>query len=351
MSDSHRRPSARAGVAAANLAIGLAILLALAAIVWALVGLNPREGRAERLGTRYAQQAQAAGKLDPALVRWVESAGPFQVAMDWPAALALDGEDRIHVIGERLVILDADGIQVLRSAEFPEEYRALAVDASGRIFAVTARRIEILEREGEVVNATFSFELPEPNVGLSSIALTPDGIFVADAVGRRVFRFPRNLEELPEEERVGEVFAEGFNVPSVMDLTAAADGELVTVDPGRHLVQRRDSYGDVVSSFGRGGIRPEEFHGCCNPAAVAMFPDGRTATTEKGVGATRVKIFDAEGELESFVAGPDAFDERPNGPVIVLDVAVDSRGRVLVLDPSRKQARIFSPKEAADEGR
>ena len=278
MSTTYFGGGARTGVSAANLAIGLGILAALVAIVWALAGMDPRAGRAAGLGSRYAEEAHDAGAIDPALVGWVESAGPWKVAMDWPAALAIDGRDRVHVIGERLVILDASGAERLRTAELPEEYAGLAVDAAGRVFAVTARRIDVLEletleAEGGEVKTTFSFELPEPNVGLTSIALTPTGIFVADAVGRRVFRLPRELTELPEAERSCEVFAEGFNVPSVMDLTATPDGELVTVDPGRHLIQRRDSYGDVVAVFGRGGMELADFHGCCNPAAVAMFPE------------------------------------------------------------------------------
>jgi hypothetical protein len=65
---------------------------------------------------------------------------------------------------------------------------------------------------------------------------------------------------------------------------------------------------------------------------------------EKGLAATRVKVYGVDGKLDNLVANLDAFDERPDGPAIVLDVAVDSQGRVLVLDPARRQVRTFVPK-------
>ena len=80
-------------------------------------------------------------------------------------------------------------------------------------------------------------------------------------------------------------------------------------------------------------------------AGVATFPDGRTVTAEKGLAATRVKVYTAAGELETVVAAPDRFDELPNGPLILLDVAVDAAGRVVVLDPNRRQVRVFTPRE------
>ena len=129
-----------------------------------------------------------------------------------------------------------------------------------------------------------------------------------------------------------------------MELTVSPAGELLTVDPGRHRVQVRDRYGDVVSWFGRQGGKLADFHGCCNPIAIAVMPDRRVVTAEKGVATTRVKVYDRGGVLDSVVAGPDRFDYRPDGPPILLDVALDAQGRILVLDPSRKQVRVFTRK-------
>ena len=93
----------------------------------------------------------------------------------------------------------------------------------------------------------------------------------------------------------------------------------------------------------------EGFCGCCNPVNFAMLPDGRFVTCEKGL--PRAKVYDADGAFASVVAGPEAFLE--NGRTCTLDdlsncqtgglnVAVDSQGHVLVMDPIERVVRIFA---------
>jgi hypothetical protein len=70
-------------------------------------------------------------------------------------------------------------------------------------------------------------------------------------------------------------------------------------------------------------------------------------TAEKGI--PRVKLHTAEGEFVKVVAAPEqltphpgsAEETRPEHRLKVIDVAADSRGRVLVLDPNTRQVRIF----------
>jgi len=66
-------------------------------------------------------------------------------------------------------------------------------------------------------------------------------------------------------------------------------------------------------------------------------------TSEKGL--IRVKIHDRNGSFRSVVAGPDRFIEG----TVQLDLAVDSRGRILVLDPRRKRVRVFEEKKYVAE--
>jgi hypothetical protein len=65
-------------------------------------------------------------------------------------------------------------------------------------------------------------------------------------------------------------------------------------------------------------------------------------TSEKGW--VRVKVYGPGGELESVVAGPDRFDEETLQP----DLALDSKGRVLVLDPKRRRVRVFEERKRAE---
>ena len=82
-------------------------------------------------------------------------------------------------------------------------------------------------------------------------------------------------------------------------------------------------------------MEPEGFCGCCNPVRFAINNDGSFVTAEKGI--VRIKSYDQSGKFLSIVAGPDEFDT--DCPPI--DMALDPDGRIIVLDPSRNEIRIF----------
>ena len=71
----------------------------------------------------------------------------------------------------------------------------------------------------------------------------------------------------------------------------------------------------------------------------------------------RDRVYDSGGDFVGVVAGPEKFvehDRRTSATdvspsLIGLDVAVDSRGRVLVLDPALSEVRIFTRKQQEDE--
>jgi hypothetical protein len=55
-----------------------------------------------------------------------------------------------------------------------------------------------------------------------------------------------------------------------------------------------------------------------------------------------VKVYSAQGEFEGVVAAPDRFAKDDAG----LDLAVDSTGRIFVLDPAAGKVRVFVRKTA-----
>jgi hypothetical protein len=104
-------------------------------------------------------------------------------------------------------------------------------------------------------------------------------------------------------------------------------------------------------------LAADGFSGCCNPAAFALLPDGGFVTAEKGL--PRVKIYDAEGVFVGFVAGAEEFaeagvvgyDKGAAGDAEgALDVAADSQGRILVLEPRTGRIRVFTRRGAAGAG-
>ena len=90
---------------------------------------------------------------------------------------------------------------------------------------------------------------------------------------------------------------------------------------------------------------------------LARFPafrsNGSLVTTEKGL--ARVKIYSPDWKLLGLVAAPSAFEEVPAEAFSceletpLKDLAVDQRGRILVLDGRQRAVRIFEAieKEAA----
>ncbi|MBM4061914.1 MAG: hypothetical protein FJ265_12585 [Planctomycetes bacterium] len=325
---------------------GIVVLLlaAVAAAATALVTMGGPGDRAPRTGARYIEQALAGNPVDPSRIGWDETA-TWTVAMPAPLGLCVLDGGRIAVAGDRVELFAEDGRPVLRSGQLPSAYRAITGAGPGRAFAAASTRVDVLDLTGSEVKVLASLDLAERNVRLDAIARAEHGLFVADAIGRKVWRLLLRDDGSFDPAATPVEFVEGLAVPSTVDLAVAPGGELVTVDPGRFTVQRRDGYGDVVAAFGGHGGGIAEFPGCCNPMAVAVFADGCTVTAEKGLTTTRVKVFDAAGRLRNVVADRDRFDVLPDGPPILLDVAVDARGRVLVLDPHRRQVRVFTERE------
>jgi hypothetical protein len=335
----------------ANLLISCVVLAAVVVAVIAVATMDPAGKRGPGTGRRYIETARGTGVIPESLLGWEEVLPAHRVELEDPVGMAVDGKDRIYVAGERLLVMGADGKVLGRSEEFEDPLSDVAVSADGRIYVVSSRRVtalESVEAPGKVVR---TWDIGEQPTVLLGITATPRGVFVTDAGGCRVLRLLDAPKAQGDTAPAYEVFASGFFVPSCFAIGRNPEGEVVTVDPGRHKVQVRNSYGDVVRSFGQMGEKLTDFHGCCNPTSIAFLPDQRVVTAEKGLVATRVKVYEKDGELESVVAGPQSFDHRPDGPVIELKVALDSKGRVLVLDPSRRQVRIFQRKGKARSGK
>jgi uncharacterized protein (DUF779 family) len=99
-------------------------------------------------------------------------------------------------------------------------------------------------------------------------------------------------------------------------------------------VNRYSKEGDLLGSWGEAGMEPHQFFGCCNPTNLALFPDGRIVVSEKKL--IRVKIYDAQGRLKGFI-GSEQFSPAAEG----MDLAVDSSGRIYVLDTGAELVRVF----------
>jgi DNA-binding beta-propeller fold protein YncE len=227
--------------------------------------------------------------------------------------------------------------------------RAIAVGPDGTAYVAVRRsgeggaadHVAVIGPDGRV-----AARWPDlgPRSLITGIAATDGHVFLANAGERVVLdcdpsgRVLRRIGETGGEGEGGE----GFKVPSpYFDLAVGPGKVLWIVNPGRRRVEAWSFEGCAGFWWGRASPAIEDFSGCCNPAHLAIGPDGTFVTAEKGL--VRVKTYTAEGRFRSVVAPPAAFAKESGPP----DVAMDSAGRVLVLDPGARTVRVFAPRAAA----
>jgi hypothetical protein len=297
-------------------------------------------------------------KIDPALIQYRQT-GEIALALKQPRGIAAGPEDQIYVAGDNLVQVFAPGGVERTEFALSDEPRCLAVAgphhvAPGRIYVGMKSRVEVLDPGGKRVAA---WEDLGPKAILTSIAVAEQDVLVADAGNRIVLRYDaagKLLGRIGRRDPARHI--PGFVIPSpYFDVAMAADGLVRVVNPGAHRIEAYTLDGDLEVFWGSRGEGVDRFCGCCNPTNIAILPDGRFVTSEKGI--PRVKVYSAEGQFAAVVAGPETLaptetileETRPDHKLPVFDLAADSRGRILVLDPLAVKVRIFEPK--GDEAR
>ena len=332
--------SERKGVPIVNVLIGLVIAGAVGAAVWAVLHGEHTGEEHRGVGRDLLYNQSEIRKVDPSLIRYRPTARwptLFKVAR----GLAVGPNDRIYVVGDAGVrVFELDGRLALEF-ETGGEPGCLAVATDGTIFVGMADHIEVYDAAGKR-----SAAWPSPGVGtlLRSVAVQDDRVFAADAGNRVVLCYDRagslvrrigKRNVLPGASTGDE--EDGFFLRSNdhFDLAAGPDGALWVANAGRFRLERWTSDGQLKWSWGAGSTKVQDFFGCCNPAHFALLPGGGFVTSEKGL--LRVKTYSPEGVFDAVVAPPTDFSEEAGS----LDVAADSRGRVLVLDPSVGEVRFY----------
>ncbi|MEI6060537.1 MAG: NHL repeat-containing protein [Bacteroidota bacterium] len=263
--------------------------------------------------------------------------GQIKPEMEEIHGLTTDASGRIYVAGKDSVeIFDASG-KTLSKFRITGTALCIALDESGNIFLGLQDHIEIW-RNGKLVSKWNSYGT---DAVITSITVKGNNVFVADAGQKVVYRFDKDGKLI---NKIGlkdpAIGVPGFIIPSpYFDLCISSDGNLWVVNPGRHSFEKYTFDGKLLNSWGKASMAVEGFCGCCNPSNFAMIQDSLFVTAEKAI--ERVKIYNANGTLRCLVATPGQFEEGTKG----LDLAVDNRNRILVLDPVKKLIRIFEAKK------
>jgi hypothetical protein len=329
---------------------GAGILGAGAAIGWVATrsqksAFTGKDSRAP-LDDRFTYDVSAFTKVDPKLILYAEQA-KIPTGLQTPSCLAVGAGDKIFVGGDREVkVLDKTGA-AQASVSLAGKPNAVVQGEDGRLYVAFKNQFEVFSATGTSVLKSDAFDA---RTHLTALAQHGERIYAADAGNREVLICGMDGKVQSRFGKVGKAAeGTGFTVPSpYFDLLFGAEDLLWVVNPGRHLIQAYLPDGKYQTGWGVTGLTIEAFCGCCNPVHLARLPDGGFVTSEKGL--NRVKVFTGNGKFVGVVAGPEQLGrdmEQVNRALndanagITYDIACDSAGRVLVLDPVGKQIRVF----------
>ena len=313
------------------------IVLVIIAVIVTVIVVDFLNNRPSRLGKNpYAYNMDVYKQVDPELVHFKETRN---------ISLSDRNAKGIDLFNGDLYLVGDGFLQVITSAGVQK--MLLSIDGEPTCLKVNEERICIgykshlrsLDHKGTIL-ADWD-DLGERTV-ITSIALKDDKVYAADAGNRRVLIYNSEGELLDAfEGKATSDAGHGFIIPSAnFDLVVNAYGELWVVNPGKHAIENYTDDGVMRGYWQKSTMNVEGFAGCCNPAEIAVTPEGWFVTSEKGL--VRIKVYDASGKLRSVVAGPDKFKEEGKAPEIV----VDEKGVVYALDFDKRMIRIFEPKEA-----
>ena len=243
--------------------------------------------------------------------------------------------NKIYILGnDFLQVISPEGKELLRKNlnNFPK-----CITVSDKIIYIGfIDHIESYTLAGELLT---KWDTLDSNTVLTSLAVKDDLIFAADAGNRRVLRYKITGEYLGKFEGKSDTSLHGFIIPSpYFDLAINEEGELWVVNPGKHALEQYSYDGRLIGFWENASFNVEGFSGCCNPAQMAILPDGSFVTSEKGL--VRIKVHKPSGELLYVVGLSDNFDNAFLAP----DLAVTPAGLIYALDFDNGMIRVYQLK-------
>jgi len=281
----------------------------------------------------YELNTDSLARYDSSLICYNEIS-QIPLTIDEPKGIAIDDSDLVYVAGIRkIVIFDTTGKQVSEIAT-EDSATCIAVNSKQEIFVAMVNHIEIWSKNGTQIS---KWKTENRLSVFTGIDVNDSVLIVADAVERIVHQYDLKgnlINNIGAEDSLKGIPGIIIRSP-YLDVAFGRDNEIWVGNQGRHSVEAYDFKGNIKSSWGFASMSIDGFSGCCNPTNFAILPDGSFVTSEKAI--ERVKIYNQSGEFKCVVAGTEKFDKGTKG----LDLAIDSKERIYVLDPERKMVRVF----------
>jgi sugar lactone lactonase YvrE len=282
-------------------------------------------------------------QIDSSLICYKEII-QFDPGMTEIFGIAVDENKTIFITGNRKVsIFDANGTKI---GEFKTDSSAQCIAVSDRdLYLGMGGHVDHYNRDGVKLNTWKTFSRKG---FITSIAINGAFIYVADAGSKRLLKYSKDgnmVLDIGKKDNSKNL--DGFVIPSMyFDVAFGAFNDLWVVNPGKRRVENYSLTGDLQSLWGASNMQLDGFAGCCNPAHMAILPDGNFVTYEKGL--DRIKVYDPTGKFLCVVAGPGSFkgksDFHCSQATLVNDLAADLDGNIYVLD-AYNLVRIFAKKK------
>jgi hypothetical protein len=220
----------------ARAVIAILIIALGAGLYGYLMGSRAVSSRAVRPAEKIDQTLSQLRRVDPSLLRW-RQVRELRTGLKEPRGIAPGLDGSVYVVGDQALETLSSAGQRIFAVAVSGPPTCVASDGKSRVVVGFADHFEVCDMARSAVIAR-SGPLG-PGAYITCVALSPAGIYVADAGNRVVLRCNRSGAVLSRiGERNDSKGVPGLFVPSPHLDVAPLPGNLVLVaNPGRHLVE------------------------------------------------------------------------------------------------------------------
>ncbi len=266
-----------------------------------------------------------------------------------PINLALNSLNEVYVLdstNHQVQKFNSEGSHLLSFGSQGEEDRQFEFQSDDEIKVSLAKEVFVFDKRHQRVqkfdsegNHQLTFcQDPSPEETPSNLFSYPTGLglnasgelYVLDSYNHRVQKYDSDGNYM---HSFGSQGSENEHFDRPVDIAINASGELYVLDSNNHRVQKFDSEGDYMDSFGSYGSGNEQFD---SPSGIAINAAGEVYVADTGNGV--IKKFSADGDflsrVGSYGSGNEQFDS-PSG------IAINADGEVYVADTGNHRVQIF----------